>query len=318
MNAEVRKFRNFLKKLDREREEPTLYSRLQTPDSRLQTPDSRLQTPDFFMNFVGKIGLVIVGLLVLVAVVGPLLIPELSVTAQNLDLSFDPPSLAHPLGLDENGRDVLARVIYGARLSLIVGITVVAVSGTIGIAIGMVAGYYGGWVDRIVSGFIFNVFLAFPGILLAIATVAFLGPSLSNLILALCAIGWVGYARLMRAQVLKVREYDFVTAARALGANDLRIIVRHILPNAIQPLIVQASLGMAGAIMSEASLSFLGLGVPPPTPSWGAMLNDARTYFASGWHLTLFPGVMIALAVLGFNLVGDGLREWLDPKQKAR
>lgn len=270
------------------------------------------------MNFVGKIGLVIVGLLVLVAVVGPLLIPELSVTAQNLDLSFDPPSLAHPLGLDENGRDVLARVIYGARLSLIVGITVVAVSGTIGIAIGMVAGYYGGWVDRIVSGFIFNVFLAFPGILLAIATVAFLGPSLSNLILALCAIGWVGYARLMRAQVLKVREYDFVTAARALGANDLRIIVRHILPNAIQPLIVQASLGMAGAIMSEASLSFLGLGVPPPTPSWGAMLNDARTYFASGWHLTLFPGVMIALAVLGFNLVGDGLREWLDPKQKAR
>jgi peptide/nickel transport system permease protein len=270
------------------------------------------------MNFVGKLGLVIVGLLVLVAVVGPLLIPELSVTAQNLDLSFDPPSLAHPLGLDENGRDVLARVIYGARLSLIVGITVVAVSGTIGIAIGMVAGYYGGWVDRIVSGFIFNVFLAFPGILLAIATVAFLGPSLSNLILALCAIGWVGYARLMRAQVLKVREYDFVTAARALGANDLRIIVRHILPNAIQPLIVQASLGMAGAIMSEASLSFLGLGVPPPTPSWGAMLNDARTYFASGWHLTLFPGVMIALAVLGFNLVGDGLREWLDPKQKAR
>lgn len=270
------------------------------------------------MNFVGKIGLVIVGLLVLVAVVGPFLIPELKVTAQNLDLSFDPPSLAHPLGLDENGRDVLARVIYGARLSLIVGITVVAVSGTIGIAIGMVAGYYGGWVDRIVSGFIFNVFLAFPGILLAIATVAFLGPSLSNLILALCAIGWVGYARLMRAQVLKVREYDFVTAARALGANDLRIIVRHILPNAIQPLIVQASLGMAGAIMSEASLSFLGLGVPPPTPSWGAMLNDARTYFASGWHLTLFPGVMIALAVLGFNLVGDGLREWLDPKQKAR
>ncbi len=270
------------------------------------------------MNFVGKIGLFIVALLVLVAVIGPLFIPEIRVTAQNLDFSFEPPSFAHPMGLDENGRDVLARVIYGARLSLIVGITVVAVSGAVGIAIGMVAGYYGGWIDRIVSGFIFNVFLAFPGILLAIATVAFLGPSLSNLILALCAIGWVGYARLMRAQVLKVREYDFVTAARALGANDFRIIVRHILPNAIQPLIVQASLGMAGAIMAEASLSFLGLGVPPPTPSWGAMLNDARTYFASGWHLTLFPGVMIALAVLGFNLVGDGLREWLDPKQKAR
>jgi peptide/nickel transport system permease protein len=270
------------------------------------------------MNRIGKIGLVIVFALLATALVGPWLIPETQVTTQNLELSFEPPSAAHWMGLDENGRDIFARVIYGARISLQVGVIVVAVSAVVGVTIGVAAGYYGGWIDRVVSGFIFNVFLAFPGILLAIATVAFLGPSVSNLIFALCSIGWVGYARLMRAQTLKVREYDFVTAARALGAGDLRIIIRHILPNAIQPLIVQASLGMAGAILSEASLSFLGLGVPPPTPSWGAMLNDARLYFASGLHLTVFPGLMIALAVLGFNLVGDGLREMLDPKGRER
>ncbi len=270
------------------------------------------------MNFLGKLGIAIVLLLVLIALFAPLIAPEAKISAQNLDLALAPPSAAHPMGLDENGRDVFARVVHGARISLIVGFIVVSVSATFGTAVGMIAGYYGGWVDKFFSGFIFNIFLAFPGILLAIAMVAFLGPSLQNLIAALCAIGWVGYARLMRGQVLKVREYDFVTAARALGAGDARILLRHILPNAIQPLIVQASLGMAGAILAEASLSFLGLGVPPPTPSWGAMLNDARLHFASGLHLTLFPGLMVTLSVLGFNFVGDGLREWLDPKQRER
>ncbi|MFQ3588997.1 MAG: ABC transporter permease [Chloracidobacterium sp.] len=270
------------------------------------------------MNLVGKIGLGIVVMLVLIATVGPFFIAPEQVTFQDLDRSFDPPSWAHPMGLDENGRDILARVVYGARVSLTVGVIVVAISSLVGMLLGLVSGYVGGWVDRFISGFWFNVFLAFPGILLAIATVAFLGASLVNLILALCVIGWVGYARLIRAQVLKVREYDFVTAARALGASNARILLWHILPNAVQPLIVQASLGMAGAILAEASLSFLGLGIPPPTPSWGAMLSDARTHFASGWHMTVFPAGMITLTVLGFNLLGDGLRERLDPKQRPR
>lgn len=270
------------------------------------------------MNFLGKVGLGIIIILIFVALLVPFFIPEERIRTQDLEHTFALPSLQHPMGLDENGRDVMARVVYGARISLKVGIIVVVVSSIIGTLIGTVAGYYGGWLDQIISGFVFNIFLAFPGILLAIAMVAFLGSSLNNLILALCVIGWVGYARLMRGQVLKVREYDFVTAARALGASDMRIIAKHILPNSVQPLIVQASLGMAGAILSEASLSFLGLGVPPPSPSWGAMLNDARLHFSSGVHLIVFPGLMVTLSVLGFNFVGDGLREWLDPKQRER
>jgi peptide/nickel transport system permease protein len=190
----------------------------------------------------------------------------------------------------------------------------------IGVLVGSVAGYYGGLVDRILSGYVFNVFLAFPGLLLAIALVAFLGAGLGKLILALCVIGWVGYARVMRGQVLKVREYDFVQAARALGAGSFRIMKTHILPNAIQPLIVQASLGMAGAVMSEASLSFLGLGIPPPAPSWGTMIEESRSFdiLYNAPHVLLFPGLAIALAVLSFNFIGDGLREYLDPKQRRR
>jgi peptide/nickel transport system permease protein len=222
------------------------------------------------------------------------------------------------MGRDQLGRDVMARIIYGTRVSMLVGISVVAISGIAGVMIGAFAGYKGGWVDRIVSGFLFNVFLSFPGILLAIAMVAFLGPSLRNLILALSVIGWVGYARLMRAQVLKVREFDFVTAARALGAKDFRILARHILPNSIQPIIVQASLGMAGAILAEAGMSSLGLGVPEPIPSWGKMIDDSREFWFTAPHLFVFPGVMIALSVLAFNFIGDGLRERLDPRQRPR
>ena len=222
------------------------------------------------------------------------------------------------MGRDQLGRDMLTRIIYGARVSMMVGVSVVTISAFFGVAIGSFAGYKGGWIDRLVSGFLFNVFLSFPGILLAIAMVAFLGPSLKNLILALSVIGWVGYARLMRAQVLKVREYDFVQAARALGATDVRILTKHILPNSIQPLIVQASLGMAGAILAEAGLSFLGLGVPEPIPSWGKMIDDSREFWFTAPHLFIFPGLMIALSVLAFNFIGDGLRERLDPKQRPR
>lgn len=275
------------------------------------------------MTPLGKIGLLIITLFFLVALLAPVLSPydpaEQKQTAANLSTEERlRPTREHPLGMDDLGRDVLSRMIHGARISMQVGVMVVLISALLGVIIGAVSGFYGGWIDRIFSGFLFNVFLSFPSILLAIAMVAFLGPSIRNLIMALSVIGWVGYARLMRGQVLKVREYDFVTAARALGAKDWRILVRHILPNAIQPLIVQASLGMAGAVLSEASLSFLGLGVQPPTPSWGVMLNDARSYLRVAPHLLIFPGLAVMLTVLAFNFVGDGLREWLDPKQSAR
>ncbi|MDQ3804784.1 MAG: ABC transporter permease [Acidobacteriota bacterium] len=271
------------------------------------------------MNRLALFGIVFIALLVLVALAAPLLATH-EVGATNLAARYLPPSAEHWLGTDATGRDIFSRVVYGARISLRVGLVVVAVSAVMGTVIGALAGYYGGWIDRVVSGYLFNVFLAFPGLLLAIAMVAFLGAGLNKLILALCIIGWVGYARVMRGQVLKVREYDFVQAARALGARDWRILFVHILPNAVQPLIVQASLGMAGAVLSEASLSFLGLGVPPPAPSWGVMLEEARdlTTLRVAPHAMIVPGVAIALTVLAFNFLGDGLREYLDPRQRKR
>jgi len=257
--------------------------------------------------------------MVLVAIFAPW-IATYDVGATDLSMRYLAPSTAHWFGTDSTGRDIFSRVVFGSRISLQVGIIVVVVSTVIGTVLGAIAGYYGGWIDRIVSGYIFNVFLAFPGLLLAIAMVAFLGAGLNKLILALCIIGWVGYARLIRGQVLKVREYDFVQAARALGASDARILFIHILPNSIQPLIVQASLGMAGAVLSEASLSFLGLGVPPPSPSWGVMIEEARdlSTLQAAPHALIFPGIAIALTVLAFNFIGDGLREYLDPRQRAR
>ncbi len=226
------------------------------------------------------------------------------------------PSAAHWFGTDELGRDILSRVIYGARISMLVGSSVVAASLTLGLIFGSIAGYYGGLTDRLLNVVVMNAFMSFPGILLAIAFVAFLGPGIFNLIFALSIGGWVGYARLVRAQVLSVREREFVEAARALGASDLRIVVRHILPNIIQPVLVQAAIGMAGAILAEATMSFLGLGVPPPTASWGAMLNDARSHLFDSPHLVLFPAAAVMLAVLSFNFVGDGLRDYLDPRSR--
>lgn len=245
---------------------------------------------------------------------------------QSIDKNQAPTS-GHWFGTDPLGRDVFSRLVYGARVSLSVGITVVTISGIFGIIIGAIAGFYGGWLDKFLAGYVFNVFLAFPGLLLAIAIVAFLSdtsPSptdrIRHLIIAMCITGWVGYARVMRGQVLKIREYDFVQAARALGASNLRQLFIHILPNAIQPLIVQASLAMAGAVLAEASLSFLGLGIPPPSPSWGTMIDDARGIdtLTNALHNLLFPGIALALTVLAFNFIGDGLREYLDPKQRRR
>jgi peptide/nickel transport system permease protein len=271
------------------------------------------------MNRLAYIGIAIAAVFVLAAIFAPWVATH-DVAAQDLAMRYAAPSAEHWLGTDALGRDVFSRVVFGARISLQVGIVVVAVSSVIGILVGSVAGFFGGLTDRVLSGYVFNVFLAFPGLLLAIALVAFLGAGLGKLILALCVIGWVGYARVMRGQVLKVREYDFVQAAKTLGAGSFRILKTHILPNAIQPLIVQASLGMAGAVMSEASLSFLGLGIPPPAPSWGTMIEESRSFdiMYNAPHVLLFPGLAIALTVVSFNFIGDGLREYLDPKQRKR
>ena len=239
-----------------------------------------------------------------------------SPAAIDLTHRLEGPSAAHWAGTDELGRDTLARLLYGARLSLAISVMVVAVSLTLGLAIGGLAGYWGGWLDTALTTFGMNTFQALPGILLAIAFAAFLGPGFTNLVLALAIGGWAGYARLVRAQVMAVREREYVEAARALGAGGMRIFFRHILPNMVQPVLVQATIGMAGVILAEATLSFLGLGIPAPAPSWGAMLNDARSHLFDSPHLVLFPAVAVAGAVLGFNFVGDALRDRLDPRMR--
>ena len=261
------------------------------------------------------VGVALILVFAVMAVFAPVLAPY-NPAALDLLHRLAGPSRAHWLGTDELGRDILSRVIYGARLSLTVAISVVSLSLFLGLVFGGIAGYYGGWTDVVINTFLMNAFLALPGILLAIAFVAFLGPGLLNLILALSIGGWVGYARLVRAQVLAVREREFVEAARALGASDLRIFVRHILPNILQPLIVQAAIGMAGAVLAEATLSFLGLGVPPPAASWGSMLNDARPFLFEAPHLVVFPAIAVALCVLCFNFLGDALRDYLDPRTR--
>jgi peptide/nickel transport system permease protein len=266
-------------------------------------------------NPLAAIGVVLVLGFVLCALFAPWIAPQ-DPAFIHLPLRLAPPSFAHWCGTDELGRDILSRLIYGSRISMLVGSCVVAASLALGLIIGSVAGYYGGGIDRFVNVVLMNAFMSFPGILLAIAFVAFRGPGIFNLVFALSLGGWVGYARLVRGQVLAAREREFVEAARALGASDLRIVVRHILPNIIQPVIVQAAIGMAGAILAEATMSFLGLGVPPPTASWGTMLNDGRAHLFDAPHLVIFPALAVMLAVLSFNFIGDALRDFLDPRAR--
>lgn len=264
---------------------------------------------------MAAIGVLFIVVFVVFAVFAPWIAPQ-DPAFINLPSRLAGPSHSHWLGTDELGRDILSRIIFGARISMMVGSSVVLASLGLGLMIGSIAGFYGGAIDRFVNVVLMNAFLSFPGILLAIAFVAFRGPGIFNLILALSLGGWVGYARLVRGQVLAAREREFVEAARALGASDLRIIVRHILPNIIQPVIVQAAIGMAGAILAEATMSFLGLGVPPPTASWGTMLNDGRAHLFDSPHLVLFPALAVMLAVLSFNFIGDALRDYLDPRSR--
>lgn len=265
---------------------------------------------------LGRWGFGLTLFLLIVALAAPWLAPYDPI-AQNLPARLAAPTAAHWMGTDPLGRDILSRIIYGTRVSMLVSVSVVFGAGMIGLAIGSVAGYFGGWFDRLVNIVLINAFLSFPGILLAIAFAAFLGPGLDKVILALVVTGWAGYARLARAQVLQAKEMEYVLAARSLGASHTRILIRHLLPNIIQPLLVQGTIAMAGAILAESTLSFLGVGVLAPMPSWGAMLNDARGHLFDAPHLVIFPALAVMTAVLAFNLLGDALRDWMDPRMRS-
>ncbi len=225
------------------------------------------------------------------------------------------PSWSHPLGTDDLGRDVLVRMFYGARISLLVGFVAVGISCLIGIVFGALAGYYGGWIDSLIMRFV-DIMLCFPTFFLILAVIAFLDPSIWNIMIVIGLTSWMGVARLIRAEFLSLRQRDFVLAAQALGASDLRLIFRHILPNAMSPVLVSATLGVAGAILTESALSFLGIGVQPPTPSWGNMLIVGKQTLGSAWWLSVFPGLAILITVLGYNLLGEGIRDALDPRLK--
>ncbi len=261
-------------------------------------------------------GALMIAMFTAVALAAPWLTPQ---DPARIDLlaRLQRPSAAHLFGTDELGRDVLSRVLFGARISLGVAASVVTISLALGLVLGALAGFYGGWIDTVVNVYLSNAFLALPGILLAVAIVAFLGPTLPDLIVALALPAWVGYARLVRAQVAAVREREFVQVARSLGASDLRLLTRSILPHALQPLLVQAAVGMSAAVLAEATLSFLGLGVQAPAATWGAMLNSARSHLFESPYLVFFPALAVALCVFAFNLLGDGLRDLLDPRRRS-
>ncbi|MBC7082351.1 MAG: ABC transporter permease [Firmicutes bacterium] len=259
-------------------------------------------------------GGVLVLALAIVALAAPLLAPY-DPLAPSLEDRLSPPSAAHWLGTDDLGRDILSRIIFGARVSLQVGILAVALALVAGTFLGIIAGYYGGFLDNLIMR-IMDVMLAFPSVLLAIAIVAIMGPSLGNAMIAIGIVSIPVYARIVRSSTLQVKASEYVEAARALGGSDVRIIFRHVLPNCMAPLIVQASLGIATAILDAAGLSFLGLGAQPPTPEWGAMLSGGRAFLRIAPWVTAFPGIAIVLLVMGFNMFGDGLRDALDPRLK--
>ncbi|VXB49123.1 oligopeptide ABC transporter (permease) [Bacillus sp. 349Y] len=268
----------------------------------------------FRKNKIALIGLFIVLFFVLLAIAAPLIAPQ-GINEQNLAKRLQAPSSEHWFGTDDFGRDILSRIIHGARISLWVGFFAVIGSAVAGSLLGIVAGYYGRWVDTIISR-IFDIMLAFPSILLAIAVVAALGPSLRNALIAIAIINIPNFGRLVRSRVLSVKQEEYVMAAKAIGMKDNRILLHHILPNSMAPIIVQGTLAIATAIIEAAALGFLGLGAQAPQPEWGKMLADARTFMLQAPWTMIFPGLAIMLTVLGFNLMGDGLRDALDPKMK--
>lgn len=258
-----------------------------------------------------RIALAILLIIITSAIFAPYISPY-DPMAMDLSASLEGPSRTHWLGTDKMGRDILSRIIYGSRVSLLVGVVAVGISGIIGIFLGALAGYFGKWIDGLIMRIV-DILLAFPSILLAISLVAVLGASIFNVMLAIGVVSWVSYARLIRGEFLSLKNKEFVSAVEALGAKTPKIIFKHMLPNAIAPVIVMATLGMAGAIITESSLSFLGLGVQPPTPSWGQMLSKGRTIIRQAWWVSTFPGIAIMITVLSFNILGDGLRDALDP-----
>ncbi|BDV43536.1 peptide ABC transporter permease [Geotalea uraniireducens] len=266
----------------------------------------------FSRNRFAVAGVLVVLLLFVVSLLAPYITPwdPDAIDAYHVLL---PPSSAHWFGTDGLGRDVFTRVIYGARISLKVGFVSVGIAVAIGTLLGLISGYYGGFVDSVLMRFV-DIMLCFPTFFLILAVIAMLEPSIWYIMAIIGLTGWMGVARLVRAEVLSLRERDFVLAARALGASDWRILFHHILPNALSPVLVSASLGVAGAILTESALSFLGIGVQPPTPSWGNMLTSGKDYLEFAWWLSLFPGLAILITVLAYNLVGEGIRDALDPR----
>lgn len=267
------------------------------------------------MNRLAMIGGLIVGLLAFTALTAPVLAPY-DPALIDVEQILMGPSAAHPLGTDELGRDIMSRIMWGSRISLMVGLVAVGIATFLGVLIGAVSGYYGGWFDGVLMRFV-DIMLSFPTIFLILAVIAILEPSIWNIMIVIGVTGWMGVARLVRAEFLTLKERDFVAAASALGAGDLRIIFLHILPNALAPVIVTAVLGVAGAILTESALSFLGLGVQPPTPSWGAILTAGKDNIETAWWLSVFPGLAILITVMGYNLLGEGLQDALNPRLKS-
>ncbi len=265
----------------------------------------------FKKNRLAVVGGIIVLCLVIIAVSAPLFAPS----PNDIDREhiLMPPDLHHPLGTDDLGRDVLSRMIWGARISLAVGFVAVGIATLIGIFFGAVAGYYGGWLERIIMRFI-DIMLTIPTFFLILAVIAFVEPSIWNIMIVIGLTGWMGVARLVRAEFLSVKEREYVIAARALGASDVRIIFRHIMINSMAPVLVSAVLGIAGAVLVESALSFLGIGVQPPTPSWGNILTLGKDNIEIAWWLSVFPGLAILITVLGYNLLGEGIRDSIDPR----
>lgn len=266
----------------------------------------------FKRNKLAIIGALIIIGVVLIAIFAPMIAPY-DPTVQDYDNLLQPPSLDHPFGTDDLGRDLFSRVAYGARYTLLVGIGVVVIVAVVGSVLGFVAGYYGGKIDSLIMRFV-DIMLAIPALVLALAIAGALGGGLWNVIIAIGAVGWTQFTRIVRAEVLKLRESEYITAARALGASDFKIIAHHIAPNMMAPVIVYITLYVPSAILWAASLSFLGLGVQPPYPEWGALIANGRAYISFAWWIATIPGLAIMLTVLGFNFLGDGLRDALDPR----
>ncbi|MFH1779213.1 MAG: ABC transporter permease [Candidatus Omnitrophota bacterium] len=268
----------------------------------------------FIINKLTLFGVIIVGIMAILAIFAPI-VATYDPNEINLKDALIGPSKEHLLGTDSLGRDLFSRMVYGARISLSVGFVAVGIAVLIGVLLGSIAGYYGSWIDSVISRFI-DIMLCFPSFFLILSVIAILGPNILNIMVVIGITSWMGVARLIRAEILSLKEREFIEAARAIGASDLRIIVRHLIPNGIGPVLVSATLGVAGAILLESGLSFLGLGVQPPTPSWGNILTEAKSTLGIAWWITVFPGLAILITVLGYNLLGEGLREIFNPHRR--